>query len=135
MKGGRDRPITDKEEIFLQELIKGKSQREAYRIAYPNSKMKDKSVDVAASKLLKKDKVLLRYKELRQKTEETTLWSYEKAQEELLEMLKDSKSDGSYTGRYNAIKELNALAGFYDKKKEEKEDKAGNFFDKLGDLI
>ena len=58
--------LTDKQERFVQELIKGKSQREAYRIAYPRSvKWKDSAVDQNASKLLKNAKVLPRYNELR----------------------------------------------------------------------
>ena len=58
--------LTDKQERFVQELIKGKSQREAYRIAYPRSvKWKNSAVDQNASKLLKNAKVLPRYNELR----------------------------------------------------------------------
>ncbi len=49
----------------MLELAKGKSQREAYRIAYPNSKKwKDNSVDNKASLLLKNAKVMQRYQEL-----------------------------------------------------------------------
>ncbi len=58
--------LTDNQERFVQELIKGKSQREAYRIAYPKSKnWKDSAVDETASKLLKSPKVFPRYNELR----------------------------------------------------------------------
>lgn len=58
--------LTDKQEKFVQELLKGKSQREAYRIAYPNSvKWKDSAVDQNASKLLKHTKVLPRYNQLK----------------------------------------------------------------------
>ena len=57
--------LTDNQERFVQELIKGKSQREAYRIAYPKSlNWKDEVVDVNASKLFNSTKVLLRYNEL-----------------------------------------------------------------------
>lgn len=59
------RKLTDNQERFVQELIKGKSQREAYKIAYPKSiAWTDKAIDVNASKLLKNTKVLLRYNEL-----------------------------------------------------------------------
>lgn len=58
--------LTDKQEKYVQELIKGKTQREAYKIAYPGSKRwKDSSIDEAASKLLKHAKVAPRYEELR----------------------------------------------------------------------
>lgn len=61
--------ITKKQEKFVSELIKGKSQREAYKAAYDTSKMKDSSVDVNASKLVKSAKVAQRLEELRTKVE------------------------------------------------------------------
>jgi len=67
MEGGDEMAkLTDKQEKFVQELIKGKSQREAYRIAYPRSvNWKDDAVDQNASKLLKHTKVLPRYEEIK----------------------------------------------------------------------
>lgn len=57
--------LTDKQEKFVQELLVGKSQREAYRSAYPKSKKwADSAVDTTASQLLKIPKVLQRYNEL-----------------------------------------------------------------------
>jgi phage terminase small subunit len=50
--------LTLKEEKYVQELVKGKSQREAYRAAYPNSKKwPDKTVDERACKLFNQYKV------------------------------------------------------------------------------
>lgn len=59
--------LTAKQEKFAQELAKGKSQRVAYRAAYPNSrKWKDSVVDSRASTMFNKnDKVMARYNELR----------------------------------------------------------------------
>lgn len=56
--------LTDKQEKFVEKLIEGKTQREAYRMAYPNCKATDKTVDEMASKLFKSHKVYTRYKEL-----------------------------------------------------------------------
>lgn len=56
--------LTDKQEKFVQELVKGKSQREAYKLAYNTSKMSDAVIDVKASELLKNGKVSVRYNEL-----------------------------------------------------------------------
>lgn len=57
--------LTPKQERYVEELVKGKSQREAYRVAYPKSlKWKDAAVDVRASQLLKINKVFIRYNEL-----------------------------------------------------------------------
>ena len=67
----KGRMLTTKQERFVQELIKGKNQREAYRIAYPASKKwKDNSVDREASVMIKKPKVSQRFEELKKKTEE-----------------------------------------------------------------
>lgn len=58
--------LTEKQEKFVQELVKGRSQREAYRIAYPKSvDWKDETVDQNASKLMRHTKVLPRYNELK----------------------------------------------------------------------
>ncbi len=58
--------LTNKQEKFIQELIKGKSQREAYREAYPKSReWAENAVDTQACILLKNSKVLERYNKLR----------------------------------------------------------------------
>lgn len=60
--------LTDKQEKFVNELIKGKSQRAAYRNAYPNAKKwKNETVDSKASTLLKNGKVKERYEQLKEK--------------------------------------------------------------------
>ena len=56
--------LTAKQEKFVQELIKGKSQREAYKNSYNTSKLKEKSIDELASRLFKQVKVRSRYEEL-----------------------------------------------------------------------
>lgn len=55
--------ITLKEEAFIQELIKGKSQREAYKTAFSCKNWKPESIDARASHLFNSDKVQARYKE------------------------------------------------------------------------
>lgn len=61
------RNLTIAQERYAAELVTGKSQREAYRIAYPNSvNWKDSTVDSKASTLFKHEKVRARYEELRQ---------------------------------------------------------------------
>lgn len=56
--------LTAKQELFVHELIKGKSQREAYKIAYDTGNMSDAVIDVKACELLKNGKVAVRYEEL-----------------------------------------------------------------------
>lgn len=59
--------MTQKQERFVQELIKGKSQREAYKSVYKPKSMLDKSIDEQASRLFNQVKVNARYKDLKQK--------------------------------------------------------------------
>lgn len=56
--------LTDKQEKFVQELIAGKSQREAYKLAYSVVKMTDKTVDEKACRLFAQDKIQARYNEI-----------------------------------------------------------------------
>lgn len=56
--------LTNKREAFVQALVAGKSQREAYKSAYNTSRMKDKTVDEKASRLFADSKVRTRYDEL-----------------------------------------------------------------------
>lgn len=66
-----DKRLTESQEKFVQNLLKGMSQREAYRDAYPNCKATDKTVDENASRLLNGNpKVLARYDELAGKVKE-----------------------------------------------------------------
>ena len=106
----------------MQELINGKSQRVAYREAYPSSrKWKDKNVDSRASNLLKNDKVLARYLELKDEIErkhkEKRLWDLEQATKGLLWIMQQAQMDikekglrqANSTAFINAMKELNDL--------------------------
>lgn len=56
--------LTTKREHFVQELVAGKSQRDAYKAAFKCERMKDKTIDEAASRLLKDSKVAARHEEL-----------------------------------------------------------------------
>lgn len=63
--------LTNKQEAFVQALIGGKSQREAYKSAgYKLGGMSDEAIDVEACKLHKNPKVSLRYGELLAMTRE-----------------------------------------------------------------
>ena len=58
---------TDRHEAFCQAVVETGNQSEAYRRAYPHSaSWKDNAVHVRASQLMKRDKVQLRLKQLRQ---------------------------------------------------------------------
>ena len=76
MKEGHSkrRMLTAKQEKFVRELVKGKSQREAYKAAYNASKMKEATIDNKAYQLFKKDEIRARYDELNNKVAEKTVY-------------------------------------------------------------
>jgi len=77
--------LTQNQEKYVQELVKGKTQRQAYLVAYPNSrKWKDESVDNKASVLLSNAKVKARYNELMDKHKDKAIMT----RDELLRGLK-----------------------------------------------
>ena len=57
--------LTAKQEQFVKNIIDGMSQADAYRSAYPNQRMSDKTVWETASKLMTNPKVVARLNELR----------------------------------------------------------------------
>lgn len=60
----KDGELTPKQEKFVQNVFAGMSQREAYKQAFPGSKMTDKSVDEIACKLIRREKLQHRMMEL-----------------------------------------------------------------------
>lgn len=76
--------VSVQEEMFIQELLRGNTQRKAYMKAYPKRmNWKEKAIDSAASTLLKKEKVRKRYDELvvamREEETEKTQWTREQS--------------------------------------------------------
>ena len=125
--------LTAKQEKFVQALISGMSQREAYKEAYNAANMKDEVIDVRASELLKKSKVKVRYEELVNENKEKALytlensindliWIKEKAKEDILNPKKGLRQ-GNGTIYLNAVKELNLLNDLYPDKKAKEESK------------
>lgn len=119
--------LTPKQEIFVQRLIEGNSQREAYKFAYSCGKMSDKSIDEEASKLFKSPKISTRYQELLEEHKNKALWNRGLAEEKLLWLLEKSQESIEYMGlkqansssMLNTIKELNTLTDLYPKKNKE----------------
>ena len=63
------RGLTEKQRAFARYCFSGMSQREAYRKAFSNKKLKDASCDVQASRLLKNVKVQEYLEELRRQAQ------------------------------------------------------------------
>ncbi|HGQ4011411.1 TPA: terminase small subunit [Streptococcus pneumoniae] len=105
--------LTPKQELFVQGIISGLSQRQAYRKAYKAEKMSDETVDSKASELLKNGKVTVRYRELLKQFSNMSLWSREQAFNEY-EWLKNKarasiENEGIRQANSNAF--LSALDG------------------------
>lgn len=66
--------LTVKQEKFIQNIVNGMSQREAYKTAY-NAKYKDKAIDEKACVLFNSEKVQERYKELLDQLEDIAIMS------------------------------------------------------------
>ena len=57
-KAKQRRVLTDQQIQFAQYIIRGKSQRAAYRAAYPNTSASDQSISTSASKLMKDPRIV-----------------------------------------------------------------------------
>ena len=121
--------LTTKQEIFIQRLIEGDSQRQAYKFAFNCNNMKDTTIDVRACELFKDSKIQVRYQELLDEYKEQAKWTRSKAEEKLMWLLDKSQEDIEYRGlkqansssMLNTIKELNTLTDLYPKKSKEED--------------
>ena len=125
--------LTPKQEAFVQALIAGKSQREAYKEAYNATNMKDETIDVRACELLKKSKVKVRYEELIEEHKQKALYTREEAINDLIWIKEKAREDISNpkiglrqangTIYLNSVKELSLLEDLYPDKKAKDDDK------------
>ena len=65
--------LTPKQEKFIQNIVSGMSQREAYKNSYNAENMKDETIDAEACKLFNDHKVATRYRELMDKLEDEAI--------------------------------------------------------------
>ena len=125
--------LTPKQEAFVQALIAGKSQREAYKEAYNAANMKDKTIDEKACVLFKTDKVRKRYEELIEEHKQKALYTREEAINDLIWIKEKAREDISNpkiglrqangTIYLNSVKELSLLEDLYPDKKAKEDDK------------
>ena len=125
--------LTAKQEKFVQGLVIGLSQRQAYYEAFPNSKKwKPETVDNKASKLFKESEIRARYKILMNEHKEKTLWTLEESVNTLKWLIQKSiKSieaeefdkgyvrQGTSGALLSAIQELNKLEDLYPSDKKD----------------
>ena len=108
--------LTAKQEAFVQNIIQGMSQADAYRSAYNASKMTDKTVHEKASLLASQDKVRARLTELRDKLANEKIMSAQKRMEWLTEVIKSDEA--SYSDKLKAVDIMNKMDGEYVQKIE-----------------
>ena len=110
MTAGR---LTQKQENFCLAYIETGNASEAYRKAYPGTRMSDKTLNEAASRLLKNSKVVARLEELRKPATESaqiTLAQHLSTLEELREL---AKEEGKYGPAIQAEIARGKAAGLY----------------------
>ena len=100
--------LTAKQEAFCQGIADGLGQADSYRAAYDAEDMKENSVYVQASKLMKNPKITQRIAELKSQVQEKQLWSREMS----IKALVQAYREGSGSVKVAAVKELNAMHGY-----------------------
>ena len=103
--------LTAKQEKFVQEIIAGKSQVDAYRSAYNTSRMTDKSAYEKACLLAGQDKIRSRILELREQLSNENIMSAQKRMEWLTGLI--NSSEASNTDKLKALDILNKMDGEY----------------------
>ncbi len=103
--------LTAKQEKFVQGIIKGMSQADAYRSAYDAEKMSDKTIHENASRIANNSKVKARIEELRAKTADKSIMSAKDRLKWLTELV-NSQSE-SRADQLKAIDIMNKMQGEY----------------------
>ena len=124
--------LTPKQEKYVQGLVAGLSQRQAYIQAYSTKNMKDTTIDNNAYKLMQNNEISTRYNELMEEHKSKALWTREEAVNELKWLYKQAiKSieeqdegyvrQGTSSALLGAIQELNKLEDLYPSDKHQVE--------------
>ena len=109
-----------KQEKFIQNIVKGMSQREAYKEAY-GATYADKDIDSKACNLFNSDKVQTRYKELIKELEDDSIMSAKERMKWLTGVVYNKQLDEDQLGfkpadlntKMKAIDILNKMSGEY----------------------
>ena len=108
--------LTANQEAFVQNIIKGMSQADAYRSAYPNQRMSDKTIWESASKLMANPKVTTRLTELRNELAKPSIMSAQERLEWLTQLIQSEEE--STTDKLRAADIMNKMQGEYVQKVE-----------------
>ena len=108
--------LTAKQEKFVQNIIKGMTQADAYRDAYDTKRMTDKSIHEAASKLVNNTKVATRLEELRSTLANENIMTAKQRLEWLTSIVRDDATN--IDARLRAADIMNKMQGEYVQKVE-----------------
>jgi phage terminase small subunit len=108
--------LTQNQEQFVQNILQGMSQADAYRSAYPNQRMSDKTIWESASKLMANPKVITRLTELRNELAKPSIMSAQERLEWLTERIADEEVD--INAKLKAVDIMNKMQGEYVQKVE-----------------
>lgn len=129
--------LTPKQEIFVQGLVEGLSQRNAYKQAYEANGMTDRTIDNKAYRLFAQCDIKARYQELLEIHKQKALYTRESATMDLIWLKEQARESIEETGLrqangghfLNSVKELCVLEDLYPSKdaneKDTVEDKQG----------
>ena len=104
--------LSAKQEAFAQCIANGDDQGTAYRNSYDASGMKDASIYIEASRLIKDPKIALRVDELKAEVVQQHLWTREMSVLGLIKAFEVANAEKSSSGMTGAVKELNIMHGF-----------------------
>ena len=131
--------LTTKQEKFVLSIVEGMNKTEAYKAVYDTSKMKPNTINKKAYDLFNKPNIQARYEELMQEVKESSIWTLEKAVEDLTWLKEEARLDIEDKGLkqansnafLSAVKELNTLLDLYPKKNQDDDNKENNVADEL----
>ena len=81
--------LTPKQEKFIQNIVSGMSQREAYKDAYNAENMKVETIDAEACKLFNNHKISTRYRELLEELKDKAIMTAQERMKWLTEVIND----------------------------------------------
>jgi phage terminase small subunit len=107
--------LTAKQESFVQNIVEGMNQADAYRAAYPKQKMSDKTIHEAASRLMKNSKVVARLSEIRKELAKPSIMTAQQRLKWLTDLI---NGEGDLNAKLKAIDIMNKMQGEYVQKVE-----------------
>lgn len=115
------RKLTDKQEAYKNNRIKGMGVSESYRAAYDVKVMGDKSLSVAANKLEQDDRIAIEIDKAKKTAADKALVTIEDVVKGLLEETKKTDDTTTPTSRVSAWKALSDYTGGFDANKQKVE--------------